>query len=340
MKILQVIDNLDVGGAERVFVDMCNILHENNHNVTALLLLTKNGELASQLQVPFIKLDRKSKWNVSKMYRCYKIMKQYDIVHCHFRHVYTYMSIVNLIFNSNSKIILQDHYGSINIDKKIPFLLDSILKPSYYIGVSNTLRSWSIKYLKIEEVNVFLLSNIVRKKRYSMANQIEVDFILVSNIKPVKNNLFAVELCQYLKKTLLLVGQIQDKEYYSKIKTKLDDTISISTLILDSQEICRKAKFGLHTSKSESGPLVLIEYLAQGLPFLSYETGEVATILKPHFPEYFIDNFDMQEWKSKLDKIIKLDVDYTKMNTVFEQYFGEVQYYRKLENIYACILKD
>lgn len=340
MKILQVIDTLCVGGAERVFVDMCNILHENNHNVTALLLLTKNGELASQLQVPFIKLDRKNKWSICKMYRCYKIIKQYNIIHCHFRHVYKYISIVNLIFNCKSKIILQDHYGSIDIDEEIPFLLDSLLKPSYYIGVSNTLRNWSIKNLKIAEGNVFLLPNIVRRKTYGEANQNEVDFILVSNIKAIKNNLFAVELCQFLNKTLLLVGQIQDKEYYSRIQPKLDDKISISTLILDSQEICRKAKFGLHTSKSESGPLVLIEYLAQGLPFLSYETGEVAAILKPHFPEYFIDNFVMQEWQNKLDKIIKLEVDYSKMNTVFEHYFGEVQYYKKLENIYACILKD
>ena len=39
MKVLQVIDKLDVGGAERVLVDLSNILDENNIDTTVLCLL-------------------------------------------------------------------------------------------------------------------------------------------------------------------------------------------------------------------------------------------------------------------------------------------------------------
>jgi glycosyltransferase involved in cell wall biosynthesis len=94
---------------------------------------------------------------------------------------------------------------------------------------------------------------------------------------------------------------------------------------------------GLHTSKSETGPLVLIEYLAQGLPFLAYDTGEVASILKPYFPEYFMDNFDIDKWEQRITKLLKENPDYDKMNFVFEKHFGKEQYFEKLNAIYTCI---
>ena len=48
MKILQVIDRLNVGGAERVCIDISNLLIEKNINV-AVLTITEKGELLSFL---------------------------------------------------------------------------------------------------------------------------------------------------------------------------------------------------------------------------------------------------------------------------------------------------
>ena len=104
MKILQVIDVLNVGGAERVFVDMCNILKENNQNVTALILLNKRGDLTVNLNIPIIELNRRNKWDVFTMYKCSLILKEYDIIHCHLRQVYKYLSLVKLIFNVKNKL--------------------------------------------------------------------------------------------------------------------------------------------------------------------------------------------------------------------------------------------
>ena len=335
-RVLQIIDTLGIGGAERVFVDMCNILKENNQDISALLLLENNGELASELKVPIVQLNRKSKWSVISMYICSLILKKYDIIHCHSRHIYKYIALVNLVFRTNSKIVFQDHYGSIDIDKSIPFLFDTLFKPKYYIGVSNTLTQWAITALKIKQDNVFLLQNIIKRRSYN-ATQMNLDFILVSNIKPIKNNLFAIELCKSLDASLLLIGKSQDNDYFKEITSELNDKIRIDSTVSDAQAIMSTAKIGLHTSKSETGPLVLIEYLAQGLPFLAYETGEVAKMLKPHFPEYFIDNFDVEKWKQQLEVIRNSEPDTAKMKAVFEQYFGEKQYYDKLQNIYLCI---
>ena len=52
-------------------------------------------------------------------------------------------------------------------------------------------------------------------------------------------------------------------------------------------------EIGLQTAKSESGPLVLIEYLAQSLPFLTFNTGQVVDDIKSDIPQLILDNFEL-----------------------------------------------
>ena len=74
MKVLQVIDKLDVGGAERVLVDLSNILDENNIEITVLCLLTKSS-LDEKLNknINKIYLNRLNKLSVFKYVQLYRI---------------------------------------------------------------------------------------------------------------------------------------------------------------------------------------------------------------------------------------------------------------------------
>lgn len=340
MKIIQVIDTLNVGGAEKVFIDICSILFENNQKVSALFLV-ESGPLSSEFnpEIKKFELHRKNKWSVKKMKECSDILKKFDIVHCHFRHVYRYVSLVNKLFPFKAKIILHDHYGSIDIDKNVPFLFTTIFKPNYYIGVSNTLVDWARQSLNLKDKNVFLLENIIIKSQQKKELSKNYDFILVSNIKKIKNNQFAIDLAKKLNKSLLLVGRNQDENYYHDIQNSLTDSIEIDSTISNAQHVLYCAKFGLHTSLSETGPLVLIEYIAHGLPFLAYETGEVSKVLKNYFPLFFIDNFDIDKWEERINKINENQMDYSKFENVFQKEFGKMNYYQKLVEIYTCINK-
>lgn len=342
IKLLQVIDTLNSGGAERVFVDMCNILNKNSINITALFLL-EGGLLSQELdyKIPKIELNRNSKWSFTSMKKCSEIISKFDIIHCHFRHVYRYIVLVSKMFSVKSKIVLHDHFGAIEINKKVPFLFTSFLKPKYYIGVSNTLSDWAKQYLQIKSNKVFVLQNIIIKQKVQKNLNLENNLILVSNIKPIKNNIFAIQLAKKCNEKLLIIGKNQDDEYFEKLNAEISNsTISILSNVTNAQIYISNAKLGLHTSFSESGPLVLIEYLAQGLPFLAYETGEVAKTLKPHFPEYFIDNFEIEKWTERIDFLMKQNSNKEKMNVIFEKYFGVEQYFNKLNEIYLCILNN
>lgn len=336
LKIVQVIDTLNIGGGERVFVDMCNVLNENNEKVEVLYLLVP-GELHKDLNdtISFKALKRNNKWSFSKMYECSLILKQYDVIHCHFRHVYKYIALVSLIFRVKSRIILHDHFGAIDVNKKVPFMFKGLLKPKRYIGVSNSLCDWAINHLNLNDKDVFVLQNIIVKTTNFQKIPNPKDLVLVSNIKRIKNNQFALMIAKKSQFSLMLIGRSQEKEYFDDLMhQKLNLDVEIVQDIQNIQPILLNFKLGLHASISESGPLVLIEYLAQGLPFLAYETGEVAKIIKPYFPEYFIDNFDVDEWVKRIKTLIETPKNTQLMEEVFVKYFSKTAYYQKLKNIY------
>ena len=341
-KVLQVIDTLDIGGAERVFIDINAILFENKVEVTSFFL-TNSGVLSKELnpKINKIELNRKNKLNLITMYKCSRILSQYSIIHCHLRHVYNYITLVSKMFFLNSKIILHDHSGLIEVDRNTRFLFNSFFKPKFYIGVSKSLTNWANESLKINSNAVFLLQNIIIKKEFDKNKNTDIDLLLVSNIKPNKNNKFVVNLSNKINKRVSLIGNVQDEKYYQELVLQMKDSnCNFISNDFNSQYYMRNAKFGLHTSIYESGPLVLIEYLSQKLPFLAYETGEVATILKPFFPDYFIDNLNVNDWVDRITLLYNLEVDEEKMETVFNTYFGKEKYFNELLDIYKCILKN
>ena len=107
MRVLQIIDTLDIGGAERVFVDISNLLHQKKIDISVLTFVD-GGELKSSLYkgIPHVKFKRTHKLNIYSAYQLSKIIKKYDILHVHMRHVYRYVKFICLLFNVKSKIIL------------------------------------------------------------------------------------------------------------------------------------------------------------------------------------------------------------------------------------------
>ena len=339
LKILQVIDTLAVGGAENVFVNTCNILHEKDNDIAALFIL-KKGVLATKMNpnIPFFELNRRNKWSISKMKECFIILKKFNIIHCHSRHNYRYIKIVSLLFNLKSKIIFHDHSSN----KRIPTFFNSFLRPTFIISVSSEMETFLKDKININRENVFVLPNSIQK--ISAQNKVNYDFtydfVLISNFKKNKKVKFVVNLVHTLNSSLLLIGQKSDKLYYDEIIKEIEDKnidVTLKSEIANAQEVLNNAKMGLHASVKETGPLVLIEYLAEGLPFLAYETGEVSKIVKPYYPEFFIDNLDITEWEKRINHIKSKKYNSLDLQNIYKEHFSEEIFYDKLINIYSCI---
>lgn len=323
MRIVQVIDHLNVGGAERVLVDLSNLLYEKGQDVTVLCLLAE-GKLDKKLHksIPVIYLRRKNKYNPVYLYKLYKIVSQFDIIHIHLRQVLRYVSLFFYSFKLHKKttVLFHDHYGKINTDKAISNSLKFALKHcKAYIGVSNQLTLWA----ENNAVNskIFKLGNIVRSATRSLESKRPTDqihVVSVGNFRPQKNYEFLCALIAECPKkfNFTIYGHIVDANYYTKICNlieKLNIAHSVK-IISDCDSVTNELQhyhIGLHCASSETGPLVALEYMNAALPFLAYSTGDVAEDVSKNYPNFIQKNFKIEHWITNMEHIVSNREDYS-----------------------------
>ena len=112
MRIIQIIDSLEVGGAEKMAVNYANALSDQIE-FSGLIATRKQGNLINQIdkKVSYLFLDRKKVVDLKAI----KALKEYcqenkvDYIHAHGTSYFTAF-LVKLIY-IKVKIIWHDHYG-------------------------------------------------------------------------------------------------------------------------------------------------------------------------------------------------------------------------------------
>ena len=141
--------------------------------------------------------------------------------------------------------------------------------------------------------------------------------------------------------TLDIYGSRQDYDYYLVLKNyiennNLNNHVNFIFDCNNIQNILFKYDYAFHCSTSETGPLVLLEYMAHGIPFLTGNTGHIINFLKPKLDFLIIDKFIINDWiegfkylKSKSINDIVQKFDY-----LFKHNFSEKDYYSNCLKIY------
>lgn len=142
-----------------------------------------------------------------------------------------------------------------------------------------------------------------------------------------------------LHKELTIIGEIQDQKYYDILIKEIEslnykNQVQFLHGIDNVQQLLPQFELGLMTSISESGPLVLIEYLSQNLPFIANQTGEVGVVLKKELPNLFIKNFDLNEWRNKTKKLENKNLQ---LDQLYSKYYSPNQYIKECLKIYRSI---
>jgi glycosyltransferase involved in cell wall biosynthesis len=99
----------------------------------------------------------------------------------------------------------------------------------------------------------------------------------------------------------------------------------------------------IHTSLSETGPLVLLEYMANGLPFVTSNTGEVVDQIRDELPDLIVSTFNEEDW---IEKIIALENEIQingqfinrKLKELFNKKFSPEKYIEQCLKIYQNVL--
>jgi glycosyltransferase involved in cell wall biosynthesis len=284
-KILIIINNFSVGGAERLIIDDANELLKRSDINFEIITLKKEGKSSLSEQ-----LNKEARWkcidfsglgDFRSWFLLYKKIKNFnpDILFTHLWYSNTIGRIAGKLAGI-SKVISFEHniYDTVKTWKM--FFIDWVLQLLSYkiIAVSKAVKKSLIRY-KINKNKIDVLLNGVDISKYenlnikTLNNKFKKDFTFVFIGRLIHQKGIDILLKAFaLVKTgnLLIVGEGPDKEKLVELTKKLniEDKVSFLGVRKDIPEILSYSDCFVLPSKYEGFGIVVVEAMASGLPII------------------------------------------------------------------------
>lgn len=297
MRVVQVIDSLAAGGAERVAVNIANALARRGFE-SYLCVTRTDGPLAELVapEVRIIRLARKGRFHPYpfRSFRAFIKCSNIHIVHAHSSSV-VFAAISKLLL-PKIKLIWHIHSGTYHSDggSRWPYFLFS-RSVDFAFCVSNPLVHWARTKLLISESNICFMPNFMPETRHRPNTDILPGeeprrIICVANFRRQKDHPTLVHamskvVSRHPSAHLLLVGSDLNGEIHRSVNEDisrygLEANVSILGPRNDVPSILLQCSIGVLSSRSEGFPLALVEYGMAGLPAVATRVGQCVEILR------------------------------------------------------------
>jgi len=294
MRVLQLIDSLEAGGAERMAISLANEL--DNYGVASFLCVTrKEGPLKSDIQtgVGYTFVRKRSALDVLALIRANKFLSKnkIDTIHAHSSSFF-FVYLLKLI-KPRIDLIWHDHYGNSELlhDRKFKILRFCSKKFKAIISVNELLKNWAEQNLKCKEV--YFLNNFVsllsqEQPVISVKGGDELKIASLANFRPQKDHLTLLKAFKICKDkgqdcSLHLFGKINKDDYYDELKEYIATHQIENVYFYGTQTgiigLLKKCDIGVLSSISEGLPVALLEYGIAGLPVVSTNVGQTAEVI-------------------------------------------------------------
>jgi len=319
MRIVQIIDSLEAGGAERMALNYANSLAEKI-SFSGLIATRKEGTLKDEIdsKVSYLFLDKKKKIDFRAVFRLRKYItkNKVDIIHAHSSSFFTAV-LVKLTLPA-IKIIWHDHYGTRAKESKKEnriLILLSVFFSSIFV-VNLQLEEWSKKNMKCSKVFFipnFTTSETKTEKVTHLKGNDGKRIVFLANLKNPKNHISILKAFSELKLneqgwSLHLIGRDYFDNYSNEIKIyiknySLENDIYLYGAKNDVRYILSQASIGVLASTEEGFPVTLLEYGIEKLAVLSTSAGYCSIIIQDGINGLLFDPFSDEEIKSQLNKM-------------------------------------
>lgn len=351
MKVMQLIDSLELGGAERMAVSYANMLSQEIE--TSYLCSTRvEGPLKESIlpKVRYYCLNRKHTLDMRAIKKLVALVKKenIDIIHAHGTS-YFFACLVKA-WNRPVKLIWHNHYGaSANhgwikraVMKKCMSHFDAI------VTVNDMLKKWVFTSLKFPEARTFYVSNFVDFKSIEDGNIAlkgvkSQRIVCLANLKHPKEHLLLCQsfekiIEQFPKASLHLVGADYQDTYSADIrkyikKNSLEQKIVIHGKQARSQAYLDACAIGVIASSSEGLPMALLEYGRSKLAVIATNVGQCKAVVQDK--GIIISSGDTIALSNALRHLLKYQEERTNLA---QRYFKHIQTQYSLEAVKLDIL--
>lgn len=299
IKVLHIIPNLGMGGAENITISIAKYLDKEKFDVEIVSMFSENScvdkykKIIAESKIPVTFLDKKPGLDISIVRKLFFLIrdKRPDIVHTHL-----YACVYVLVPEFFNRVKGRVHTVHNIAEKEIPALHRKIMKVAYKffnvipIAINQSVQSSIEKSYKLPITKIPVVRNGVDiSKFYSekKANGANLTLINVGRFSPQKNHELLIQcykrlLEKYESLKLILVGEGELKRNIEQlvIDNKMQDKVLFTGNVINVEDYLAKADIFLMTSDYEGLPLSVIEAMAAGLPIVSTKAGGVVDLVR------------------------------------------------------------
>jgi glycosyltransferase involved in cell wall biosynthesis len=296
LRIIQVIDSLSVGGAERMCVNIASILDQQCIE-NGIICTRSKGNLGEKHKGLLWVLNKKSGIDIIAFIKLVLLFRKWKptIIHSHSTSLY-WCVLIRLI-QPKIKLVWHDHYGNSEfLYKRKKSVLKCCLRfVQEVIVVNEVLLRWYLEIIPNERAKFHFVRNfpMLNQVDYNFENRVPpfgtIKILQVANFREQKHLLLALQVLTTLKNFGIqlkwrFVGNIVDVEYYYYFLQEVNrlNLIREVEIVTDCTEVEPHliwADIGVLTSKSEGLPVSLLEYGLANLPVVVTDVGQCSEIL-------------------------------------------------------------
>lgn len=320
MRIVQIIDSLEAGGAERMAINYANALTKKIE-FSGIIATRKEGALKNKIDLKvsylFLKKNKSVDFKAVFRLRKYIVKKQINVIHAHSSSFF--IAVLVKLTLPKIKIIWHDHYGisqDLRSRKKLGLKLASFFFAGS-IAVNSSLKNWAQSYLFCS--NVIYFPNFIDTSS-SATEKIKLQglegkrIVCVANLRPQKNHKMLIEAASIIKNkypewTFHLFGKDFEDDYSREIKTvikdqKLEETIFLYGTTDNVASALEQSDIAMLPSLSEGLPLSVLEYGLFKLPVVATNVGEISKIITSKKEGLVVESDNKNEFIAAIEKFI------------------------------------
>ncbi len=296
MRVLQLIDSLRPGGAEKMAVNIANALVPQVDR-SFLCCTRQEGFLKNELttEVGYLFLNKRSSFDPQAILKLRQFIKENNIEIVHAHSTSFFLAVLLKLSGKQFKFIWHDHYGESELLEQREFKILKVFSRFFdgIISVNTVLKEWAVKNLDC--IKVIEIKNFIPEPDPAAEAKIKLKgeenhfkIICVANLRPQKdhfNLLKAFEMLdQDLHVSLHLVGEDPVTAYSKSVLEALkNSSVKEKIFYYGTQteiiSLLQLADLGVLSSRSEGLPLALLEYGMAGLPVLCTDTGQCREVV-------------------------------------------------------------
>lgn len=300
MRIVQIIDSLGIGGAERLITEVVPLLANKGYKVDVVLLNGERTHLYKELEnfdCCHIYSLGKSFYNPFYIVKLIPYFYKYDVVHVHLFPAQYFAAIARMFCFKTVKLIFTEHNTSNRrLENKKYRWIEKLIYACYdkVICITNEVKDVLIDKLDLSLAKLVVIENGVNLKRVTQSHIVlreEFGFddcdkllIMVAGFRQQKDQDTIIKCLGSLPECykLILVGDGDRRDELGELvkDLNLNDRVSFLGIRNDVYSLMKMCDIAILSSHWEGFGLVAVEAMASGIPLIASNVDGLAQVVK------------------------------------------------------------